>query len=84
MDNELGGVVFEAGTWWLEIRKLRTVEGKELSCIHSGDLRAIMLPTKLPGYTMLRRDIREAKANKGLRPDPSGHQRNTPKGEEKQ
>jgi putative protease len=83
VENELGAVVFEAGTWWLEIRTLRTTEGKELPCIHSGDLRAIMLPSTLPGYTMLRRNIREAKANKGLLTDPSGHQRNTPKGKEK-
>ena len=84
VDNEQGTVTFEAGKWWLEVRSLRTREGQELACIHSGDLRAIMLPTQLPGYTILRRDMREARANKGLRPDPSGHQRTTPKGAEKQ
>jgi len=40
--------------------------GKEFECIHSGDLNPILLPTKLPGYTILRREIAEALENKGL------------------
>ncbi len=83
VENEYGTITFEEGKWWMEIKKIISTSGKEFECIHSGDERDIVLPAKLPGYTILRRDIREAKAKKGLRPDPSGHQRNTPKGEEK-
>ncbi len=83
VDNEYGTITFEGGTWWLEVKKLVATNGREFECIHSGDEREILLPAPMPGYTILRRDIREAKANKGLRPDPSGHQRNTPKGEER-
>jgi putative protease len=82
VDNDSGTIAFEAGGWWLTFKTIVATDGKTFTCIHSGDLHDIILPTKLPGYTILRRDIREAKANKGLRPDPSGHQRNTPKGEE--
>ena len=84
VENETGAITFEAGAWWLEVRRIVATDGKEFTCIHSGDQHDIILPAKLPGYTILRRDIREAKAKKGLRPEPSGHQRNTPKGEEKQ
>jgi len=84
MENAYGMIEFADNAWWLTIKKIVATNGKEFTCIHSGDERDIILPTTFPGYTILRRDIREAKANKGLKPDPSGHQRNTPRGEEKQ
>lgn len=84
VDNEYGTIEFADNSWWLTVKKIIATTGKEFECIHSGDERDIVLPTVFPGYTILRRDIREAKANKGLNPDPSGHQRNTPKGEEKE
>ncbi len=83
VDNEYGAITFEGGKWWLEIRRIVSTAGKEFECIHSGDERDIVLPTRLPGYTILRRSILEAKAKKGLVPEPRGHQRNTKKGEEK-
>jgi len=84
IDNQYGEIYFADGKWWLEIRKIISTNGKEFECIHSGDERDIVLPAKLPGYTILRRDIREAKAKKGLIASPRGHQRNTKKGEEKE
>jgi putative protease len=75
-DNELGSVELgEEGKWWLRIKKILSRSGKEFECIHSGDLNDIILPTKFPGYTILRRDIREARAKKGLEPEPHAYQR---------
>jgi putative protease len=84
VENEYGSISFEGGKWWMYIKKIAATNGKEFECIHSGDEHDIILPVKLPGYTILRRGIREAKANKGLMKDPKGHQRNTKKGEEKE
>jgi putative protease len=80
-DNELGSVELgEEGKWWLRIKKILSRSGKEFECIHSGDLNDIILPTKFPGYTILRRDIREARAKKGLEPEPHAYQRREPRG----
>jgi len=82
VDNEYGTITFEGGAWWLTLRQIISTSGKTFACIHSGDLNDIILPATFPGYTILRRGIREAKVNKGLNPEPHGHQRNTPRGEE--
>ena len=66
VENELGEVFFKDNKWWLKIKKLKTVSGKELQAVHSGNLNDILLPTPLPPFTILRRDIIEAKAKKGL------------------
>jgi len=80
VENEYGKVELgNDGKWRLHIYKIVSKSGKEFKCIHSGDLNDIILPVKFPPYTILRRGIKEAKAKKGLRPDVTGHQRNTPK-----
>ena len=66
VDNEYGEVFFKDGKWWLKVKKLVTKSGKELNAVHSGNTNDILLPTKLPSYTILRRDITEAKIKKGL------------------
>ncbi len=67
VDNEIGKVFMEDNRWWLEFKKITTSDGKELDCVHSGYTKDIALPTKLPSYTILRREIAEALEKKGLK-----------------
>lgn len=69
IDNEYGKIEEREGRYWLTFRKIITAEGKELKCVHSGNLNEIRLPTPLPGYTILRRRIAEALEKKGLTED---------------
>jgi len=66
VDNEIGEIFYKDNKWWLKVKKLKTASGKELEAVHSGNLNDILLPTKLPPYSILRRDIKEAKEKKGL------------------
>jgi len=69
VDNDIGKIDEIAGQYWLTFKKLTTKEGKELECVHSGNVNDILLPTALPGYTILRRKIAEALEKKGLTED---------------
>jgi putative protease len=64
--NEECKITQEHGAFFIEFKKIISTTGKEFKCIHSGDLNNIVLPIKLPSYTILRRGIAEAKAKKGL------------------
>ncbi len=77
MENEYGKVeLAEEGRWWLTIKKLVSQKWKKkFECIHSGNPNAIILPTKFPPYSILRRDIKEARLNKGLKPQAQAIQR---------
>jgi putative protease len=66
VDNEIGKIEQIDGAYWLTFKKIQRVDGKELECVHSGYIYDIMLPTKLPSYTILRREIKEALEKKGL------------------
>ena len=66
VDNEYGKIEAQKGRYWLTLKKIVSTTGKEFECIHSGDLNDIILPTTLPGYTILRRGIDEALEKKGL------------------
>ncbi len=66
VDNEIGSIEEIAGHYVIKFKKLTTKEGKELDCVHSGNVNDILLPTSLPGYTILRREIAEALEKKGL------------------
>ena len=66
VENEIGKIDEVAGAYWLTFKKILTQDGKEKSCVHSGDLNEIKLPTPLPAYTILRRKIDEALEKKGL------------------
>ncbi|HFS82572.1 MAG TPA: U32 family peptidase [Epsilonproteobacteria bacterium] len=68
-DNEYGKSDEVNGKYWLTFRKIVATSGKSFDCIHSGDLNAIVLPVKLPGYTILRRKIDEALEKKGMTQD---------------
>jgi putative protease len=66
VDNEYGKIEAQKGRYWLTFKKIVSTTGKVFECIHSGDLNDIILPTILPGYTILRRGIDEALEKKGL------------------
>ena len=66
VDNEYGKIEEREGGYWMTLGKIVSKTGKEFECIHSGDLNDIILPTVLPGYTILRRGIDEALEKKGL------------------
>jgi len=66
VDNEIGTIEDSEGSYMITFKKLTTKEGKELECVHSGNLNEILLPAPLPGYTILRREIAEALEKKGL------------------
>jgi len=53
-------------SYFITFKKIVSTTGKEFECIHSGDLNDIVLPIRLPSYTILRRGIEEAKRKKGL------------------
>ena len=53
-------------SFFITFKKIVSVKGKEFESIHSGDLNDIILPVKLPSYTILRRGIEEAREKKGL------------------
>jgi putative protease len=69
VENEIGKIDEVAGQYWLTFKSLQTKEGKALECVHSGNVNDILLPTKLPSYTILRRKIAEALEKKGLTED---------------
>lgn len=66
IDNDIGIIKEIGGQYFLTFKKLSTKDGKELECVHSGNVNDILLPTVLPGYTILRREIAEALEKKGL------------------
>jgi len=68
-DNTIGAIWQEQGRWFMRFKRIETLEGKELECVHSGNLNALKLPVALPPYTILRREIAEALENKNLQKD---------------
>jgi len=66
MDNEECKIENRDGSFFIIFKKIVSTSGKEFECIHSGDLNDIILPVKLPSYTILRRGIVESKKKKGL------------------
>jgi len=66
VDNDIGKIEESEGSYVMTFKKLTTQEGKEMECVHSGNVNNILLPTMLPGYTILRREIAEALEKKGL------------------
>ncbi len=56
-ENEFGRVFKEEQSWYIEFKKLQSEKGKIYSSIHSGNTNAIKLPTTLPPFTFLRREL---------------------------
>ncbi len=65
MENEECRIDEVNGRFFITFKKIVSTTGKEFECIHSGNLNDILLPIKLPSYTILRRGIKEAKEKKG-------------------
>jgi len=72
VDNEYGKIEKIEDSYWMTVKKIISKEGREFECIHSGDERDIILPCKLPPYTILRRGIDEALLKKGLMDEGGG------------
>ncbi len=53
-ENDIGRVFKEGENWFVEFKKLETVEGKELKSVHSGYLKPLKLPCNLPPFSILR------------------------------
>ncbi|MCH9739371.1 MAG: U32 family peptidase, partial [Epsilonproteobacteria bacterium] len=66
MENDVCKIDEVEERFYITFKKIISVKGKEFECIHSGDLNDIVLPVKLPSYTILRRGIAEAREKKGL------------------
>ncbi len=66
MENEECQIEKREDSFYIIFKKIVSTKGKEFECIHSGNLSDIVLPIKLPSYTILRRGIVEAKEKKGL------------------
>jgi len=66
VDNEIGKIEEIDGKYWLTFNKIERVDGKCVDCVHSGYIFDVKLPTKLPSWTILRREIKEALEKKGL------------------
>ena len=69
VDNEIGKIEEIDDKYWLTFKKIIRVDEKELECVHSGYPFDVKLPTKLPSWTILRREIKEAIEKKGLKED---------------
>ncbi len=57
IENEFGRIVKKEMKWYIEFKKLQSEKGKVYSSIHSGNTNAIILPSKLPAFTFLRREL---------------------------
>jgi putative protease len=64
IENKYGKIELIDNKYYLTLKKIISKTNKEFNCIHSGDLNDIILPIKLPSYTVLRRGIEESKNKK--------------------
>ncbi len=55
--NDIGEIFEKDGKWYLKFNKIETVNGKELSAVHSGNTNPVKLPGKLPYLTFLRKKV---------------------------
>ncbi len=53
-ENNIGRVFKEEDSWFIEFKKIETIEGKELLSVHSGYLMSLKLPCTLPGFSIMR------------------------------
>jgi len=57
VENEFGKIYEKDGSWYIVFEKLQAKNGKIYDSIHSGNTNSIILPTKLPAFTFLRRKL---------------------------
>jgi putative protease len=58
-DTEIAKIFKKDGKYYINFKKILCENGKELESVHSGNTNPITLPTKLPNYTILRKQIAE-------------------------
>lgn len=61
-ENEIGKVYKKDGSWFIKFNKIETKDGKELECVHSGNLNPIKLPCRLPPFSFFRREVEKVAA----------------------
>ncbi len=59
IENEIGSIFEEEGSWKIVFKKLQSPSGKQFSEIHSGNTHPIVLPLVLPKFTFLRLQIKD-------------------------
>lgn len=57
VDNEFGKIYSQNGVYFVEFKKLISAKGKEFTEIHSGNENDIKLPTMLPKFSFLRKEM---------------------------
>ncbi len=57
VDNEFGDIYKKDDRWYIKFKKLESLKGKIYDSIHSGNENGIKLPSSLPPFTFLRREI---------------------------
>ena len=55
VDNEIGKIYQKNGKYFINFKKIVTKNNKELSSVHSGNQNPILLPIKLPSWTIFRK-----------------------------
>ncbi len=56
-ENDIGKIYKQDSKWYLRVDKILTINGKELSSVHSGNQNPIKLPCKLPYLSFLRKKV---------------------------
>jgi putative protease len=56
-ESDIGRVFQEGENYFIEFKRIETIEGKVLDSVHSGYLVPIKLPVKLPAFSILRQKI---------------------------
>jgi putative protease len=60
VDNDIAKILKkDDGSYYINFKKIVCENSKELESVHSGNLNPITLPTKLPAYTILRKEAEE-------------------------
>jgi putative protease len=57
MQNDIGKIYKKEDKYFIEFFKIITMDGKELTSVHSGNINPILLPIPLPESTFLRQKI---------------------------
>ncbi|MSN96089.1 U32 family peptidase [Campylobacter sp. FMV-PI01] len=57
INNEIGKIYKKDGKFFVKFKTLKAKNNKEFSEIHSGNINEILLPTKLPKFSFLRKEI---------------------------
>lgn len=57
IQNEIGNIFENNGKFFITFNKIILEDGRELNEIHSGNINAFKMPTKLPAFSFLRQEL---------------------------